>query len=78
MCTRFVVEDFNDRIRMHDYIKDTHGYGDTLDQNTRTIDINGVIRTQTPLDLQPDVDMSTDVATDPLVDFVWISFHITA
>ena len=68
LCTSFVVEDVDERIRMHYYIQDTPGYGDTLDPNTRMIDIIRFIRTQNQRHLQREVDMSIDVATDPRVD----------
>ena len=68
MCARFVVEDVDERIRMHYYIQDTPGYGDTLDPNTRMTDIIRFIQTQNQRYLQHEVDTSTDVATDPRVD----------
>jgi len=68
LCTSFVVEDAEERIRMHYYIQDTPGYGDTLDPTTRMTEIIRFIQTQNQRHLQREVDMSTDVATDPRID----------
>jgi len=68
LCTSFIVENENERVRMHYSIQDTPGYGDSFDIKRRLDDIIAFVTKQQGRYLNLEKSLATESEPDPRVD----------